>query len=200
MLTSSSKKAAGIAKKVIEFVIANAERNESADIDKLKVKSIHIDKTMSLKRFVTRAGGRGSHIEKQTRHITITPGNQGAAMGQRTHPTGFRLTASRNRTSRWYVSNTRSIDTFKEDTEIRESLKKKLENASMGRVVTERPAKNVRITIYSLRPDAAIGRKGEGIELLKAELQCRTGVPMHVNIEKARRPEVNAQSIADSIT
>ncbi|AGW92225.1 50S ribosomal protein L22 [Cupriavidus taiwanensis] len=75
VLTFSPKKAAGIVKKVVESAIANAEHNEGADIDELKVKSIYVDKATSLKRFTARAKGRGNRIEKQTCHITVTLGN-----------------------------------------------------------------------------------------------------------------------------
>ncbi|MCA3193279.1 MULTISPECIES: 50S ribosomal protein L22 [unclassified Cupriavidus] len=75
ILTFSPKKAAGIVKKVVESAIANAEHNEGADIDELKVKTIFVDKATSLKRFTARAKGRGNRIEKQTCHITVTLGN-----------------------------------------------------------------------------------------------------------------------------
>ena len=75
ILTFSPKKAAGTVKKVVESAIANAEHNEGADIDELKVKSIYVDKATSLKRFTARAKGRGNRIEKQTCHITVTLGN-----------------------------------------------------------------------------------------------------------------------------
>ena len=121
-------------------------------------------------------------------------------MGQKIHPTGFRLAVSRNWASRWYANNNNFAAMLKEDIGVREYLKKKLKNASVGRVVIERPAKNARITIYSSRPGVVIGKKGEDIELLKAELQKRMGVPVHVNIEEIRKPETDAQLIADSIT
>jgi large subunit ribosomal protein L22 len=75
VLTFSPKKAAGIVKKVVLSAIANAEHNEGADIDELKVTSIYIDKAASLKRFTARAKGRGNRIEKQSCHITVTVGN-----------------------------------------------------------------------------------------------------------------------------
>ncbi|PXW17440.1 30S ribosomal protein S3 [Paraburkholderia caballeronis] len=121
-------------------------------------------------------------------------------MGQKIHPTGFRLAVSRNWASRWYANNNNFAAMLKEDIGVREYLKKKLKNASVGRVVIERPAKNARITIYSSRPGVVIGKKGEDIELLKSELQRRMGVPVHVNIEEIRKPETDAQLIADSIT
>ncbi|KWK75938.1 50S ribosomal protein L22 [Burkholderia ubonensis] len=75
VLTFSPKKAAGIVKKVVLSAIANAEHNEGADIDELKIKSIYVDKAASLKRFTARAKGRGNRIEKQSCHITVTIGN-----------------------------------------------------------------------------------------------------------------------------
>ncbi|AXF19326.1 MULTISPECIES: 50S ribosomal protein L22 [Burkholderia] len=75
VLTFSPKKAAGIVKKVVLSAIANAEHNEGADIDELKIKSIFVDKAASLKRFTARAKGRGNRIEKQSCHITVTVGN-----------------------------------------------------------------------------------------------------------------------------
>jgi len=121
-------------------------------------------------------------------------------MGQKIHPTGFRLAVTRNWASRWYANSGNFAPMLKEDIGVREFLKKKLKNASVGRVVIERPAKNARITIYSSRPGVVIGKKGEDIEQLKTELQRRMGVPVHVNIEEIRKPETDAQLIADSIT
>src|SRR4051812_12844053 len=87
-----------------------------------------------------------------------------------------------------------------EDIKVRDYLKSKLKNAAVSRVMIERPAKNARITIYSARPGVVIGKKGEDIENLKKELATRLGVPVAVNIEEVRKPEVDAQLIADSIT
>lgn len=121
-------------------------------------------------------------------------------MGQKIHPTGFRLAVSRNWASRWYAGNKDFAGMLKEDLQVREFLKKRLKNASVGRVLIERPAKNARITIYSARPGVVIGKKGEDIERLKVELNKMLGVPVHVNIEEIRKPELDAQLIADSIT
>jgi small subunit ribosomal protein S3 len=121
-------------------------------------------------------------------------------MGQKIHPTGFRLAVSRNWSSRWYASNRDFAGMLAEDIKVREYLKKKLKNASVSRVMIERPAKNARITIYSARPGVVIGKKGEDIENLKRELGRQLGVPVAVNIEEVRKPEIDAQLIADSIT
>jgi large subunit ribosomal protein L22 len=74
ILTFCPKKGAGIVKKVLESAIANAEHNDGADIDALKIKTIHVEKGTSLKRFTARAKGRGNRIEKQTCHIYVTVG------------------------------------------------------------------------------------------------------------------------------
>ena len=121
-------------------------------------------------------------------------------MGQKINPTGFRLPVTRNWGSRWFATGPAFAKMLREDLEVREFLRKKLRNASVGRILIERPAKNARITIYSARPGVVIGKKGEDIENLKAELTRRLGVPVAVNIEEVRKPEVDAQLIADSIT
>lgn len=120
-------------------------------------------------------------------------------MGQKIHPTGFRLAVTRNWSSRWYADDKAFGGMLAEDIRVREYLKKKLKSASVGRVVIERPAKNARITVYSARPGVVIGKRGEDIESLKADLQRLMGVPVHVNIEEIRKPETDAQLIADSI-
>jgi len=121
-------------------------------------------------------------------------------MGQKIHPTGFRLPVTRAWASRWYASNKNFAGMLAEDLDVREYLKAKLKNAAVSRILIERPAKNARITIYSARPGVVIGKKGEDIENLKAELGKRLGVPVAVNIEEVRKPEIDAQLIADSIT
>ena len=121
-------------------------------------------------------------------------------MGQKIHPIGFRLAVTRNWSSRWYASNKNFSTMLAEDLKVREYLKTRLKNAAVSRILIERPAKNARITIFSARPGVVIGKKGEDIENLKAELTRRLGVPVAVNIEEVRKPEIDAQLIADSIT
>ena len=121
-------------------------------------------------------------------------------MGQKIHPTGFRLSVSRNWSSRWYANDRDFAGMLAEDIKVREYLKTKLKNASVSRVLIERPAKNARITIFSARPGVVIGKKGEDIENLKRELGRQLGVPVAVNIEEVRKPEIDAKLIADSIT
>ena len=120
-------------------------------------------------------------------------------MGQKIHPTGFRLSVSRNWSSRWYANDRDFAGMLAEDIKVRDYLKAKLKNASVSRVLIERPAKNARITIYSARPGVVIGKKGEDIENLKRDLGRQLGVPVAVNIEEVRKPEIDAKLIADSI-
>jgi small subunit ribosomal protein S3 len=121
-------------------------------------------------------------------------------MGQKIHPTGFRLPVTRAWSSRWYAGSRNFATMLAEDLAVREFLKKRLKNAAVSRILIERPAKNARITIYSARPGVVIGKKGEDIENLKAELARRLRVPVAVNIEEVRKPEIDAQLISESIT
>ena len=121
-------------------------------------------------------------------------------MGQKINPIGFRLAVNRNWSSKWYSNKRGFAPMLAEDIKVRAFLKKKLAHASVGRVLIERPAKDARITIFSARPGVVIGKKGEEIEALKAELRRIMGVQqVHVNIEEIRKPEIDAQLIADSI-
>jgi len=121
-------------------------------------------------------------------------------MGQKINPIGFRLAVNRGWTSRWYANSRSFAPMLAEDIMVRSFLKKKLSHASVSRVLIERPAKDARITIFSARPGVVIGKKGEEIESLKAQLRHLMGVnQVHVNIEEVRKPETDAQLIADSI-
>lgn len=120
-------------------------------------------------------------------------------MGQKIHPVGFRLAVTKDWSSKWFAKNGDFAKQLKQDFDVREYLAKRLANASVSRVVIERPAKSARITIHSARPGVVIGKKGEDIEVLKRDLEKLMGVAVHVNIEEIRKPELDAQLIADSI-
>ena len=120
-------------------------------------------------------------------------------MGQKIHPVGFRLSVLRNWSSKWYANSKNFPGMLQEDIKVRDFLKQKLAHAAVGKIIIERPAKNAKITIYSARPGVVIGKKGEDIESLKAQLQQLLRVPVHINIEEIRKPELDAQLIADSI-
>ena len=119
-------------------------------------------------------------------------------MGQKIHPTGFRLPVTRAWASRWFATNRNFSQMLAEDLQVRDYLKAKLKNAAVSRILIERPAKNARITIFSARPGVVIGKKGEDIENLKAELGRRLGVPVAVMgwYSWPRRSPVAANTVA----
>ena len=120
-------------------------------------------------------------------------------MGQKIHPIGFRLAVQKNWSSRWYANTKNFPAMLQSDIKVREFLNKKLAAAAVSKIIIERPAKNAKITIYSARPGVVIGKKGEDIESLRATLQGLMGVPVHLNIEEVRKPEIDATLIAQSI-
>ena len=121
-------------------------------------------------------------------------------MGQKIHPIGFRLSINKDWSSRWYANSKNFSTMLNEDIKVRDYLKQKLAHASVSKVIIERPAKDARITIHSARPGVVIGKNGEDIEILKTDLRKLLGVQMvHVNIEEVRKPETDAQLVADSI-
>ena len=122
-------------------------------------------------------------------------------MGQKIHPIGFRLSVQKNWTSKWYANSKNFSGMLLKDIEVRDYLKKRLLGAGVSRIIIERPAKNAKITIYTARPGVVIGKKGEDIEALRTELRKRMGLPdVALNIEEVRKPEVDAQLIAENIT
>ena len=120
-------------------------------------------------------------------------------MGQKVHPTGIRLGISKDWTSTWYADTQTFSDNLLQDLKVREHLKEKLKSASVSRITIERPAKSARITVHTARPGIVIGKKGEDIEKLRAELAKMMGMPVHVNIAEIRKPELDAQLVAESI-
>ena len=123
-------------------------------------------------------------------------------MGQKVHPTGLRLGISTDWTSKWYAEGRDYADFLSSDLEIRDYLKKKLSQASVSRIQINRPARAAFITIHTARPGIVIGKKGEDIEALRLEVARRTGLSVNnvkINIEEIRKPEIDAQLVAESI-
>jgi small subunit ribosomal protein S3 len=199
ILTFSPKKGAEIIKKVVESAIANAENNNGADIDELKVKTISVDKGMVLKRIRARAKGRAGKIIKPTCHIKVTVGREERIMGQKINPIGFRLGVQKNWSSKWFTNSKNYPALLINDIKVREFLNKKLANAAVSKIIIERPAKNAKVTIMTARPGIVIGKKGEDIENLRSDLQGLMGIPVQLNIEEVRKPEIDATLIAQSI-
>ncbi len=121
-------------------------------------------------------------------------------MGQKVHPTGIRLGIVKDWTSKWYADTKDYADLLNTDLEIREYLKKRLFQASVSRIQIDRPAKNAHITIHTARPGLVIGKKGEDIDALRSEVSRRMGIPVHISVEEIRKPELDAQLVAEGIT
>jgi small subunit ribosomal protein S3 len=121
-------------------------------------------------------------------------------MGQKVHPIGIRLGIIKDWTSTWYADSKQYADYLNTDLKVRAFLRKRLANASVSRIQIERPARTARITIHSARPGIVIGKKGEDIEVLRKEVSDMMGVPVHINVEEIRKPEMDAQLVAESVT
>ena len=119
-------------------------------------------------------------------------------MGQKVNPIGLRLGINRTWDSRWYA-DANYADLLHEDIRLRKYLKKRLAQAGVSRVVIERPAKKARITIHTARPGVVIGKKGVDIEKLRVDIAAMTGGEVHLNIVEIRKPEIDAQLVAENI-
>jgi small subunit ribosomal protein S3 len=120
-------------------------------------------------------------------------------MGQKVNPIGIRLGIVKDHTSIWYADSKNYPKQLINDLEVRSFLEKKLENASVSRVVIERPAQTARITIHTARPGIVIGKKGEDVDSLRKTLTEKMGVPVHINIEEIRKPDLDAKLVAQNV-
>ncbi len=120
-------------------------------------------------------------------------------MGQKVNPIGFRLGINRTWDSRWYANDETYATMLHEDLALRNFLRERLQQAGLSKVVIERPAKKARITIHTARPGVVIGKKGADIEILRKELSAKTGGEVHLNIVEIRKPEIDAQLVAENI-
>ena len=120
-------------------------------------------------------------------------------MGHKVHPTGIRLGIVKDWNSTWYAERGDYADNLNVDIGVRDFLRKKLSHASVSRVEIQRPAKNARIVIHTARPGIVIGKKGEDIEALRAEVSRRMGVPAQIAVEEIRKPELDAYLVAESV-
>ncbi|MCC8987806.1 MAG: 30S ribosomal protein S3 [Candidatus Contendobacter sp.] len=123
-------------------------------------------------------------------------------MGQKVNPTGIRLGIASDWTSKWYASSKNFPDLLETDLKVRQFLKKKLSTASVSRIQIERPARLARVTIHTARPGVVIGKKGEDIEALRKAVAKMMGLEvkdLQVNIEEIRKPELDAQLVAEGV-
>ncbi|CAL4043534.1 30S ribosomal protein S3 [Buchnera aphidicola (Takecallis arundicolens)] len=121
-------------------------------------------------------------------------------MGQKVHPHGMRLGIIKTWNSTWFAQKKEFCEYLYSDFKIRAFLNTKLKKASVSRIVIERPAKSVRVTIYTSRPGIVIGKKGEDVEKLRLIVAGMTGFPTQINISEVKKPELDAKLIADNIT
>ncbi|PKY12042.1 30S ribosomal protein S3 [Acidithiobacillus sp. M4-SHS-6] len=119
-------------------------------------------------------------------------------MGQKTNPVGLRLGIIKNWNSRWYGKGDFQ-EKLLEDIKIRQFIRNRLSGGAVSDIIIERPARSARITVHTARPGIVIGKKGEDIEKLRHDVQKRMGVPVHINVEEIRKPELDAQLVAESV-
>jgi small subunit ribosomal protein S3 len=120
-------------------------------------------------------------------------------MGQKVHPIGIRLGISKDWNSTWYAEKGEYAELLNTDLAVRAYLQERLKQAAVSRIQIERPAKTARITIHTARPGIVIGKKGEDIERLRREVSARMGVPTHISVAEIRKPELDAQLVAEGI-
>lgn len=120
-------------------------------------------------------------------------------MGQKTHPKGFRLGISKTWNSRWYAEKGEYARRVHEDSLIRKFLKEKLYSTGVDHIDIERKAENIVVSIYTARPGLVIGKKGAGIDALRLELQQKCLHEVVINIQEIRKPEIEAQLVAENI-
>lgn len=120
-------------------------------------------------------------------------------MGQKVHPTGIRLGIVKKHTSTWYAGQKDYANKLITDLQVREFIADKLSHASVSRIDIERPAETARITIHTARPGIVIGKKGEDVDKLRAAVTAQMGVPVHINIEEVRKPDLDAALVAQNV-
>lgn len=120
-------------------------------------------------------------------------------MGQKVNPIGIRLGIVRDWSSTWYAEKRDFADFLNQDLQIRDFLRRRLANASISQIRISRPARSVQVTITTARPGIVIGKRGEDIERLRTELGRLVGMPASINVEEIRKPELDAQLVAESV-
>lgn len=120
-------------------------------------------------------------------------------MGQKVHPTGIRLGIVKDHNSVWFADSRDYAKKLVNDIQVRHYLERRLANASVSKIVIERPAQNARITIHTARPGIVIGKKGEDVETLRNHISKMMGIPVHINIEEIRKPDLDAKLVAQNV-
>ena len=120
-------------------------------------------------------------------------------MGQKVHPTGIRLGISTDWNSKWYANAKEFPKFLMEDIKVRDYLRKELKQASVSRILIERPTKEAVVSVFSSRPGIVIGKKGEDIDKMREDITKRMGIPVTLSIQEIRKPDLDAKLLAESV-
>ena len=194
ILTYNPRYASSVIKKLLESAIANAENNNGMNAENLYVAACFANKGPTMKRVKPRAQGRAYRIEKRMSHIT----DRRKKMGQKVNPHGLRVGVIKDWDSKWYADAEFS-DYLVEDYNIRKFLKKKLYSAGVAKIEIERASDRVKVIVFTAKPGVVIGKGGAEIEVTKKELQKLTGKNVLVDIKEIKRPDRDAQLVAENI-
>ena len=193
VVTYNPRYASSLVKKLLESAAANAENNNGMKRENLYVAECYANKGPTMKRVRPRAQGRAYRIEKRMSHITV-----GTIMGQKVNPHGLRVGVIKDWDSRWYA-DAEYADYLVEDYNIRKFLKKKLYSAGVSKIEIERASDRVKVILYTAKPGVVIGKGGAEIEVTKKELSKLTDKKVLVDIKEIKRPDRDAQLVAENI-
>ena len=184
ILAYNPRNASRIIEKLLKSAIANAEYNNGMSVDNLYIEECYANKGPTMKRIRPRAQGRAYRIEKR--------------MGQKVNPHGLRVGIIKDWDSKWYAEKD-FADNLVEDHEIRKFLKKRLYSAGISKIEIERASDRVKIVVYTAKPGVVIGKGGSEIEKVKGELAKFTDKKLIVDIKEVKRPDKDAQLVAENI-
>lgn len=200
------RKSARLLGKTLASAIANAENNHNLSSSDLVIVSATVNQGPVIKRSMPAARGSAHPIHKSMSHIRVSwvpPPSNFRNMGQKVNPIGFRLAVRRNWESRWYATKRDFLANILEDYRIREFLKEKLRQAAVPRIFIERAGQKVRVRIWTARPGVVIGRKGDELKNLRAEIQKVAGKAriddIILEVNEVKRPDLVAQLVAENI-
>ena len=195
--------AARVVEKNLKAAVANAREQYGVAPESLKISQIFADESVTYKRARTRAQGRMYSRMKRTSHLTLvvsdTTKQESNKMGQKTHPTGFRVGIIQNWASSWYAKFREYRHFVKEDAKIRKFVKKKLYAAGVSKILIARKAQNITITVVTAKPGIVVGRGGQGIDELRQEVTKYIGKPVIINVVEVARIDADAQLVAENI-
>ena len=200
ILEYNPRYASSLIKKLLESAVANAENNNGMNKDNLYVAECYANKGPTMKRIRPRAQGRAYRIEKRMSHITVVlDERQEEKSWDRKLILGLRVGIIKDWDSKWYASDAEFADLLVEDFNIRKYLKKKLYSAGISKIEIERASDRVKVIIYTAKPGVVIGKGGAEIEQTKKELTKLTDKKVLVDIKEIKRPDKDAQLVAENI-